>query len=249
MPWKLEKSGDKYNVVSQKSGKVVGHKLSKKRAAAMMRALYANVPDATTNASGYPKDVDMKVAKKVDLIVLPVPGTNCGNCKFLTKTKDGLFCNNKKVKQPVTKKMCCSLWDRDDVKRPWGKESSSIANSEKKQMTRIQKRKHFVERILRAGYPKEDEDVLKNMRLDDLAKLCQNMWSAAAREAAIMRRREMAQASRQEESEQRVKAAKGKILRSPLPKQRNKRRTQADRDKSKKDRKESRLHWKAILGR
>lgn len=51
MPWQLKKSGDKYDVVSQRTGKTVGHKLSKKRAKAMMRALYANVPDATKNES------------------------------------------------------------------------------------------------------------------------------------------------------------------------------------------------------
>lgn len=75
---------------------------------------------------GYPKGVDMKIAAKVDLIVLPVAGTNCGNCLFFDKKEQ--FCNNKKVKQPVNSGLCCSLWDNSNVKRPWGKELANNAD-------------------------------------------------------------------------------------------------------------------------
>lgn len=76
-------------------------------------------------AAGYPKGVDMKVAKKVDLIVLPrsVEGTNCGNCKWKRGTGDKMRCDNPEVEQSVTDRLCCALWDRTDIKRPWGKQA------------------------------------------------------------------------------------------------------------------------------
>lgn len=178
MPWDIQSAGNgKYNVRSQKSGKVVGHNLSKKRAKAMMRALYANVPDATTNANGYPKGVNMKVAKKVDLIVLPVSGTNCGNCKFVDKGKDGMYCDNPKVKQPVTAHLCCALWDNDGVKRPWGKEAVTVNEKQR----RIQTRKKFVKQLLAAGHPPEDCEALQNMSLNALALMLQSYKAAGAR--------------------------------------------------------------------
>lgn len=117
----MQKTGNRYNVVKQSDGKVVGHKLSKVRAQAMLRALYANVHNADKS---YPAGVDMKVAKKVDLIILPgnVKGTNCGNCKWIAND----FCENPKVKQPVNSGMCCALWDRKDIQRPWGKEAIKV---------------------------------------------------------------------------------------------------------------------------
>jgi len=133
MPWELQSVGkNRYNVVKQSDGKVVGHNLPKKRASAMMSALYANVKEPIKNAlaffsstAGYPKGVDMKVAKKVDLIVLPraVEGTNCGNCKWVDGTGSKMNCDNPEVKQPVTDRLCCALWDRSDIKRPWGKQA------------------------------------------------------------------------------------------------------------------------------
>lgn len=63
----------------------------------------------------------MKVRKEVDLIDLPeeVQGTNCGNCMYVDEDKD--YCNNPNVKLPVTTRMCCALWDRKDVIRPWAR--------------------------------------------------------------------------------------------------------------------------------
>lgn len=46
MPYHIERSGSQYAVVDDK-GKVVGKHPSKTRAAAQVRALYANVPEAT----------------------------------------------------------------------------------------------------------------------------------------------------------------------------------------------------------
>ena len=42
MPWKVKKSGDKYQVVKKGSGKVVATHDSKEKAEAQVRALYAN---------------------------------------------------------------------------------------------------------------------------------------------------------------------------------------------------------------
>lgn len=63
-------------------------------------------------------------AKHADLITLPkdVPGTNCSNCRFVKKSKDGAFCEHEKVQLPVTPRMCCKYWDNKGVKRPWGNE-------------------------------------------------------------------------------------------------------------------------------
>lgn len=65
---------------------------------------------------------DMKVAKKVDLITLPpdVEGTNCGNCRFITK--ENKFCTHPDVQQYVNERMCCAFWDHQMVERPWEKD-------------------------------------------------------------------------------------------------------------------------------
>lgn len=75
------------------------------------------------NAEGgyYPATPQEKrVYRKVDLITLPpqIPGTNCGNCKWWFNG----YCKNPQIRQRVTERMCCVLWTRDEVKRPWEKE-------------------------------------------------------------------------------------------------------------------------------
>lgn len=54
-------------------------------------------------------------ARNVDLVTLPVQiaGTNCGNCRFVAGTADpGVgYCAHPKVRQLVTARMCCALWD------------------------------------------------------------------------------------------------------------------------------------------
>lgn len=68
-----------------------------------------------------PTKAQLPVWKEYDVITLPpgVSGTNCGNCKFF---KDN-YCKNSHIKAEVTAHMCCRLWDRDDIKRAWGKMS------------------------------------------------------------------------------------------------------------------------------
>ena len=68
---------------------------------------------------------DMAAAKKADLITLPpkVQGTNCGNCKHYENHGEHGFCDHKDVQMPVNARQCCIYWDRDDIKRPWGKMS------------------------------------------------------------------------------------------------------------------------------
>lgn len=68
---------------------------------------------------------DMERAKKADLITLPpaIKGTNCFNCKYISD-KDGLekglgYCKHPKVKQYVTNRMCCALWDSSGSIRAW----------------------------------------------------------------------------------------------------------------------------------
>lgn len=76
---------------------------------------------------GYVPGTDMEVAKKVDLIVLPqgVPGTNCSNCKYAKPAGQALACQHPKVKQNVTPRNCCALWDNQAVARPWGAEQTA----------------------------------------------------------------------------------------------------------------------------
>lgn len=81
-----------------------------------------HIPKKNTDGGFDPQTPQqLKVFKKVDLITLPVDGTNCGNCMFMkTINKDGVgFCTHKDVKEWVTKKMCCALWSHTDVKRQW----------------------------------------------------------------------------------------------------------------------------------
>jgi len=68
----------------------------------------------------------LKKAEAADLITLPedVQGTNCFNCKFneiIDPKKKVGYCMNKKVLQPVSSRMCCSLWDAEGSIRPWEK--------------------------------------------------------------------------------------------------------------------------------
>lgn len=67
--------------------------------------------------------IDSKVGQRVDLVVLPpdVEGKNCGNCMYFEKSGDIGWCEHKEVRQWVTPRMCCSLWDHKDVKRSWKK--------------------------------------------------------------------------------------------------------------------------------
>jgi hypothetical protein len=59
--------------------------------------------------------------KKVDLITLPVEGTNCGNCMFFRESNEkGVgFCIHEQVREWVNNKMCCALWNNSGVKRKW----------------------------------------------------------------------------------------------------------------------------------
>lgn len=43
MPWKVQKSGDKYKVVNKETGRVMGTHGSKEKAERQLSALYANV--------------------------------------------------------------------------------------------------------------------------------------------------------------------------------------------------------------
>jgi hypothetical protein len=60
-------------------------------------------------------------AKRVDLITLPasVEGTNCGNCEYVEGTGDVLYCRHPEVRQNVTRRMCCALWDHPRAERAW----------------------------------------------------------------------------------------------------------------------------------
>jgi hypothetical protein len=68
-----------------------------------------------------PKTPEQKrVFKKVDLIVLPkdIQGTNCFNCRYIGDKENEMgFCSHHEVRQYVTKKNCCGLWDHENVKR------------------------------------------------------------------------------------------------------------------------------------
>lgn len=50
MPWRIQKKGDKWLVVKEEDGKVVGTHPSREKALAHLRALYANVPEARKEA-------------------------------------------------------------------------------------------------------------------------------------------------------------------------------------------------------
>jgi hypothetical protein len=85
-----------------------------------------NKPTKTNSQGGFdPISNEIPVFKKADLITLPenVEGTNCFNCEYVKKMKDGKtgFCENEAVKQWVNERMCCAYWDNHDVKRLWKK--------------------------------------------------------------------------------------------------------------------------------
>ena len=66
--------------------------------------------------------VNKDVAMRHDLIVLPpeVEGTNCGNCEYYEKQDDTIgYCAHKEIRQWVTPRMCCNLWDHGKIKRAW----------------------------------------------------------------------------------------------------------------------------------
>lgn len=75
------------------------------------------------------KKQELERAKHSDLIVLPdnIEGTNCGNCKFLSKQdrknkepkKGKFYCAHEDIQQYVTARHCCAYWDHEDVKREW----------------------------------------------------------------------------------------------------------------------------------
>jgi hypothetical protein len=66
-------------------------------------------------------------AEHADLITLPegIPGTNCGNCRFVDHSTDPkkYTCKHVEVDQEVNPRMCCKYWDKHGVKRAWIKES------------------------------------------------------------------------------------------------------------------------------
>ena len=64
-----------------------------------------------------PKPEDYAKWKKVDLITLPVDGTNCFNCSFVAKKDDIGFCTHSEILEWITPKMCCAKWDNPGVKR------------------------------------------------------------------------------------------------------------------------------------
>jgi hypothetical protein len=69
--------------------------------------------DELNNAGGIdPKnDFEMYRAETTDLITLP------GDSK--SDVTDKRRCHHPKVDMYVTTRMCCALWDNDNVKRPW----------------------------------------------------------------------------------------------------------------------------------
>src|SRR5215475_12168783 len=83
-------------------------------------------PEHKNKQGGFdPKPEQYTKWKKVDLITLPesVSGTNCGNCKYWTDTKekDVGFCTFKDILEFVTSRNCCAFWDNPGVKRLWEK--------------------------------------------------------------------------------------------------------------------------------
>lgn len=50
MPWEVEKRDSKFVVISKTSGRVVGTHKSREEAQQQVRALYANVPDASKSS-------------------------------------------------------------------------------------------------------------------------------------------------------------------------------------------------------
>lgn len=65
-------------------------------------------------------------AKRVDLITLPpeFAGTSCVSCLYIRNVRkvDGLkigFCAHKAVRQPVSERQCCAVYDVKGAIRPW----------------------------------------------------------------------------------------------------------------------------------
>ncbi len=82
------------------------------------------VPEKKNDQGGFdPAPDQVKKFKKIDLITLPVEGTNCGNCLFMkSSAQKGVgFCTHKDVQEWVTSHMCCVFWDNSKVERKWKK--------------------------------------------------------------------------------------------------------------------------------
>jgi hypothetical protein len=69
--------------------------------------------EAKTDQAGGLLPESPQRAKEVDFVTLPkgLPGTNCGNCRFVEKRAGGHFCRNEKVRFAVNARNCCALWD------------------------------------------------------------------------------------------------------------------------------------------
>ncbi len=62
---------------------------------------------------------EAKRAAEADLITLPkkVEGTNCFNCAFITGKGAVRYCRHPNIRQNVSIKNCCALWDAHGVIR------------------------------------------------------------------------------------------------------------------------------------
>ncbi len=74
-------------------------------------------PNLRTDRLGGLVPENIERAKKVDLLTLPVTGTNCGNCEYYNNG----WCEHKKVLMHVNTKMCCSEWSHEDAIRHFDK--------------------------------------------------------------------------------------------------------------------------------
>jgi len=81
------------------------------------------------NSGVIPKDKETLIrAKNADLITLPpdISGTRCNNCMYFrpAHSKTIGWCEHNDVKQDVSNRQCCALWDSSGVIRPWLKKKS-----------------------------------------------------------------------------------------------------------------------------
>lgn len=58
MPWHVEQRGNQFAVVANDGGKVMGTHATKPQAVAQLKALYANVPEASEGEAGGAADAD-----------------------------------------------------------------------------------------------------------------------------------------------------------------------------------------------
>jgi hypothetical protein len=68
-----------------------------------------------------PEGMALERAKDQDLITLPldVQGTTCANCLYRRGSSSVFDCVHPKIKQKVSARMCCKLWDRKGTIRAW----------------------------------------------------------------------------------------------------------------------------------